>query len=314
MNEPADINAASETRPLAPPVFILGILPRCGTNFLSNLLLLHPDCGPPDPVWEDFLVAHFDLLAQYSDAVSGQWDEKWGTDDETRADLEASLGKGLSLFLSQRGKGSCLITKTPSVDNLDLFFRFLPEARLLILVRDGRAVIESGYRSFGSRREVTLHALASAARTINRFDRIDKRTDTRCRIIRYEDLWENVETQLRELFSFLELDPDVYDFSHAHDLPVRGSSELVTDDRKAMHWDPVEKNDKFDPLSRYSHWGAFRHYRYNRVAGQEMETLGYSRSKAGGPSWLWWSCCLLLDAGWWLSGLLRPLYKLLRRR
>ena len=162
MNIAADTPPGKKSTPLAPPIFILGIQPRSGTYFLSNLLILHPDCGPPDPVWEDFLVAHSDLLAQYSDSVSGHWDEKWGVDQEVQADLDAALGRGLSRFLSERGKGSRLITKTPRADNLDLFFRFFPDAHLLILVRDGRAITESAYRSFGARRDATFHALAFA--------------------------------------------------------------------------------------------------------------------------------------------------------
>jgi hypothetical protein len=48
--------------PDSQPIFILGIMPRCATNFLSNLLLLHPDCVPRDTVWEDFTIARSDLL------------------------------------------------------------------------------------------------------------------------------------------------------------------------------------------------------------------------------------------------------------
>jgi protein-tyrosine sulfotransferase len=314
MNETADKDPSSETTQITPPVFILGILPRSGTNYLSNLLILHPDCGPPDPIWEDFLVAHSDLLAQYSDSVTGHWDKKWGIGEEARAELDTALGQGLTSFLSRRSMGICLITKTPSVDNLDLFFRFFPQARLLILIRDGRAIIESAYYSFGWRRESTLHALASAARTINNFDQRNRGSGARYKIVRYEDLWDAVDEQLLKLFSFLELKPDVYDFGQAHELPVKGSSGVVKDHGQAMHWNPVEKNDKFDPLSRYSHWGVFRHYRYNRVAGQHMEALGYPCIKAGGPPWFWWLCCLPLDAAWLLSRLARPLYKRLRRR
>ena len=314
MNETANQAAANNNGSFAPPVFILGIMPRCGTNFLSNLLILHPECGPPDPVWEDFLVAHSDLLAQYSDSVAGHWYESWGISNHDQADLDASLGKGLSSFLNQRGKGTRLITKTPRVDNLELFFRFFPEARLLILVRDGRAVIESASRSFGWRRETTAHALASAARTIKRFEQHSKGTSARYRIIRYEDLWKDMETQLRGLFSFLELDPDVYDFDRAHELPVKGSSDLVNDGERTIHWDPIEKTNEFDPMSRHAHWSAFRQYRYDRVAGQYMEALGYSRISAGDTSWLWWGRSLLLDASWWLKCFIHPLYRRLRSR
>ena len=47
------------------PIFSLGIMPRCGTNFLSNQLLLHPDCAPPEPLWEGYLPAHADRLTEW---------------------------------------------------------------------------------------------------------------------------------------------------------------------------------------------------------------------------------------------------------
>jgi len=289
-------------------IFILGILPRCGTNFLSNLLLLHPDCEPPDPVWEDYLLAHSNLLQQYSDSVSGHWDTDWGITGDERKQLEVSLGEGLASFLCQRCKGTRVVSKTPRVDELGSFFRFFPAAKLLILVRDGRSVIESGVRTFGWRREPALHSLADAAATISNFQQSASPYRDSYRVIRYEDLWRDTETELRRLFSFLELDPEFCDFEQARLLPVRGSSELATASKQELHWDPVEKAAEFDPISRFADWSNARHFRYNHVAGQAMQELGYECKDVKNPGGMFQLQGMFLDAAWLLKSLLRPLY------
>jgi len=288
-------------------------MPRCGTNFLSNLLQLHPDCAPPNPVWEDFLVSRLDLLRQYSDSVSQSWDEKWGVTEDTQARLDASLGSGLTTFLQQSCEGARVISKTPRVENLELFFRFFPGSKLLVLVRDGRSVIESGKRTFGWHREPALHLIADSAATINLFRQNQSSCGDKFRILRYEDLWRDTEKQLRELLTFLQLDPDRYDFKQAIDLPVRGSSELTSEDQRSMHWDPVERTPEFDPMSRFANWSPAMHHRYNSVAGPAMEELGYRCKDVEGPAILYRLRGLLLDGAWLLRILARPFVWWIRR-
>jgi len=288
-------------------------MPRCGTNFLSNLLLLHPDCAPPEPVWEDFLVAHFDLLRQYSDSVSQRWDKDWGVTEDTQAHLEASLGLGLTTFLQQRcQRGMRVVSKTPCIENLDLFFEFFPDAKLLILIRDGRSVIESCMRTFEWHREPAMHSIADSAAAINYFKRENTSGHDKFRILRYEDLWQDTEVQLRELLSFLQLNPEHYDFDQALDLPVRGSSELRTTSERSIHWNPVKKTADFDPMSRFADWNTARHFRYNQVAGPEMSELGYPCKAVKDSGGLYRIQGLFLDAAWMLRLLARLLINRLR--
>jgi hypothetical protein len=298
----------------SPPVFILGIMPRCGTNFLSNLLLLHPACVPRDTVWEDFTVAHTDLLMRYSDRVAQHWDTVWGVSGQTRDELNHSLGTGLSRFLTLHSRGHRVVSKTPSVDKLELFFRFFPDAPLLILVRDGRAILESGIRSFGWNREANLHRLASAADKIAEFKRTHDDKVHRYLIVKYEDLWQRPAQEMREILEFLDLATDEYDFDQAAQLPVRGSSDLVHKGDESLHWKPVDKKPEFDPLSRFEHWTPAMHYRYNQVAGKPMEALGYKRVDSGRTSLIRRLTNLALDTSWLLIAALRPIHKRLRNR
>ena len=296
------------------PIFILGLMPRSGTNFLSNLLQLHPDCAPADPVWEDFIVAHLDQLARFSATVTGEWDRDWNVDDQAFTDLDISLGNGLTGFLEDRCKSARVISKTPRVTNLDLFYRFFPESRLLILVRDGRSIVESGARTFSWSREAAIHSVAEAARAISEFSESQAADQTRYRILRYEDLWQDTEGQLRELFAFLELEPENYDWQTALALPVRGSSELKAREDSAVHWDPVERDPGFDPMSRFAEWSDAAHFRYNSVAGAVMERFGYRGKPVKAPTVLLQARNALLDAAWSFRVLLRPVYHYLRKR
>lgn len=295
------------------PIFILGILPRCGTNFLMDLLCSHPDCAPPAPIWEDFLVTHADLLARYVDRVSQRWNRRWGEIDSLRDQLMTHLGVGLTSFLDERSGAGRTATKTPRVENLEWFFKLFPKAPLVILVRDGRSVVESGIRTFGWNREWATHKWVEAADRILEFDRKHRKTDARYRIVRYEDLCENLEKELRGILDFVGLDADLYDFEAASQLPVRGSS-TIREDGSEVHWKPVAKPKNFDPVSRYSHWTRAKHERFNWIAGQSLERLGYTPQRVPSASALWAAWNLILGVRWQAIRLLGPIYLKLKAR
>ena len=85
------------------------------------------------------------------------------------------------------------MTKSPSVRHLDRFFAFFPRARLLILVRDGRSVVQSAMDTFGWDFERACRAWAEAANTIDRFQQSESARADRWRIVRYEDLIDDLE-------------------------------------------------------------------------------------------------------------------------
>jgi len=292
-------------------IFIAGIKARCGTNFLTRLLTHHPECGAPASIGEDFLLSRSHLLGQYSDGVFKDWNGRWGVTDRVQAQLDASLGAGLISFLSDFSPRKRVVTKTPRVDNLDQFYRFFSAAKLIILVRDGRAIIESGMRSFNWRREGALHGVAEAAAKINQFVNNTEVHENHYRIVRYEDLWLDAENTLRGLFDFLDLDPDVYDYKSARRLSITGSSETAKNGAP-IHWEPVAMSAEFDPMSRFDHWTENRHYRYNRIAGQEMELLGYDAAKISRWAWFYALHSLALDLAWAVFSRLTRFYRRMR--
>jgi len=275
------------------PIFILGIRPRCGTHFLANLLCQHPACVT-SALAEDALLVDADLLARYVERHHDQWAQIADGPWHERADLLFEcLGDALRGFLLKAkaeadaerlerfgaGRGAApqarrLVTKTPVVDHLDLFFKLWPRGQVIILVRDGRAVVESSVRSFGTDRETEIRAWAAAADRIAEFERAASAEQDRYRIVRYEDLHTETDETMRTLFPFLGLDAGVYDFDRARNLPVVGSSTFK---RPAgpLSWTPVSKTPAFDPLAHARDWPRAWHERFNWLAGRQMNERGY---------------------------------------
>ncbi|MDJ0689880.1 MAG: sulfotransferase [Xenococcaceae cyanobacterium MO_188.B32] len=262
-------------------------------------------------------MAHADLLIKFADFLLRIWQywkiEKIVGSPET---LYECLGNCLTSFLNSQGTKSDLVaqknenynsdyllnkspkrivTKSPFVKNLSHFFQLFPHSPLLIIVRDGRAVVESSVKTFERTYEQEIRAWANAASTIIQAESEFKKSNRKYLIVRYEEVFSNTEKELENILAFLGLDARQYDFNKALKLPVRGSSELKNKLGK-VHWQKVEKSQDFNPLMRYSHWGRGLHERFNWIAGDYLEKLGYTRQTYSDHQF-WWSLWnMFLDA------------------
>ncbi|MGH8069439.1 MAG: sulfotransferase family protein [Candidatus Entotheonellia bacterium] len=312
------LSSASSTA----PIFIIGIRSRSGTTYLSHLLRLHPDCcDVPAPIWEDFLLTHADLLAKYARSTYSHW-HHWvvaeGVEERLEDKLFQCIGDGLISFLASRVRSRRLVTKMPGVRNLEYFFKLFPHGRLLILVRDGRAVAESavktsGFKPSSVRYESAMRSWARGAKTILRFDQATKHSDFKYLIVRYEDLWSDIKGELSRIFDFLGLDVSTYDFDAATNLAIRGSSVFRGGEEKVQWKRPVEKTTDFNPMLRWNHWSHGLHERFNWIAGEYLEQFDYEvkKYKTNRPLWTIWN--LVLDMIWPIRSLLQSISRTLKR-
>jgi hypothetical protein len=263
--------------PAADPIFVLGILPRSGTNYLWDLLRLHPACAPArEPIREDLFLESSDHLVDFVRALRESWNPTWGTfSDELDEGLYASIGDGLLSFL-WTDRDRRLLTKSPSVHHIDRIFRFFPRARVVILVRDGRSVAQSCMATFGWEFERAARSWAAAAHEIRRFtEKNGAEHGHRFRVVRYEDLVRDLRGSLGPILRFLDLDEGAFDYASASHLPVRGSSAYFGPGRNTVHWDPVPRGADFDPTERWRDWDAERHERFDWIAGAQLRYFGY---------------------------------------
>jgi protein-tyrosine sulfotransferase len=260
----------------ADPIFILGIMPRSGTNYLWDLLCLHPHCAPArSPIREDFFLECSDHLVAYVRSVRDRWDPIWGEfGDDLEPRFREGLGDGLISYLWE-DRERRLVTKTPSVRHIERSFAFFPHARVIVLSRDGRSVVQSCMSTFGWDFDRAASNWAAAADEIRRFELHRTYPPDRYLRVRYEDLVDDLRGSLTRILAFLELDAATYDLNAADELPVRGSSSYFGPGRDAVNWDPVEKGPDFNPRERWRAWPPKMHERFEWIAGRQMRSLGY---------------------------------------
>lgn len=274
--------------------YILGIDQRSGTNFIYRLLSEHPSCAGPGPIWEDEFLKHSKLISDYTHNLYSSWKSSWEVEKKIggQETLLRYFGNAIENFLrlqltkdfvnqtaseqsmAERQKTKILLTKTPTVEGLDNFFNLFPESYLILLVRDGRAVVESGVKSFDWNYESAMRRWRTRAEAILCFKEKHENSNKKFLILKYEDLVTNEKNTLLKIFDFLDIDPELFDFNSAKSLGVTGSSELK-DQTSGIHWQVMEKKMDFNPLARFSNWDRKRHERFNWIAGKQMTRLGY---------------------------------------
>jgi len=260
-------------------VFILGMLPRTGTNHLADLFELHRDVAVLKPVFEDHLVRFSPLLTTYVEEVTSRWSPEWGVPAEEGPSLLRHIGDGVVRWMAGHAPGRTMVTKMPRVDNVERFFDLFPGCGLVLLLRDGRSVVESGVRSFGWSYEFGFRTWNAAARTVADFCAAHE-GDPRLQVVRYEELIDDERTVMSRVFAAFGLDPDGFSPEAVDALPVRGSSTLT--ETGTLHWQPVERSAGFDPRERWRSWDAQRHRRFNAVAGASQRRLGYPTEPVAG--------------------------------
>ena len=263
--------------------FVLGVMRRSGTNYLHDLLSSHPACSAA-AIPEDFFVSELEQLDWYGERVARHWNPSWWN-GEPRAAIRVELGRAVARLAVEGtdepvdpspGEAALRLVKTPSVSGLRHLRGFFPTVPVVFIVRDGRAVVESGIRSFGWWNfDVATSIWAAAVDEILTF--LDRDADTGLSMmVRYEDMVADTKGEMERLLRFLGLSVEDYPFAAAEALPVRGSSELAAEGVEALHWKGVARHTDFSPLGRFQDWSSARHARFNHLAGHQSRALGYT--------------------------------------
>jgi hypothetical protein len=266
------------------PILVVGISRRSGTNFLAGLLQLHDDCAaPPPPLLEDHLLRDLPLLREYTARAAARWPRRWGDREPAHDRLERHLGDGLAAFLHDGVDAPRVVSKTPSPEHLDLYPTVLPNAYVLVLLRDGRSVVDSLVRGFRFSFRKAVEEWAAGAQAILDFEHrvLPAHPKLRLRIVRYEAIVADPEPQMRDLFEFCDLDPARVDFDAVRNAPVVGSSYARTPSGR-MTWQPIERDDDFAPEARFTAWNAAKRARFDWLAGDLQRALGYDSSPDAG--------------------------------
>lgn len=270
-------------------VFVHGILPRSGTNYLSRVLQCHPDlAASPRKVWEFPHLRKSDPLVSYARSMARSRKLPELAED----DVLALVGEAwLDWAAAGLPEGTRLVLKEPSVRNLERFFRCFPRSSLLVLVRDGRDVACSSLRTgfaapqrfdalrprsyrriFVGRTAELARRWAEASARIRAFLELPE-ARAGARLVRFEDVVRHPEREVGAILEFLRLPPDRFRWDAFAELGVRGSS-FVGDGEGGLDWSE-RRPEVFDPVGRWRVWSAREIRRFGAVASAELAHWGY---------------------------------------
>jgi protein-tyrosine sulfotransferase len=267
------------------PVYIMSPMQRCGTNHLADIIMLHPDFQLPRILQEDFMFEHAQLLEQYTEKLYQRWKRLGWIDnpEECRDSMRTFLGAGMMSYVRTQVDGDRrLLLKTPDSTNIDRVLAFVPDLKLLILIRDGRDVVESAARKWPKQSYgYWMARWAMSSRAVLNFVKGKDRADQgkSWELIRYEDLVRDPEGTAREILRFIGLDESRFQWNKLNCLPVRGSSGIYDEQGKVSR-QAVDKPSDFSPIGRWRNWSRWRKRRFKKVAGRELIELGYEADGA----------------------------------
>lgn len=247
----------------------MGAYLRSGTNFLKDAICLHPDCQF-SRVPEDFIIAEAAKLKIYTDAVIARWGPSWNF---LKNAFENNLRSGLLEFCKGRSDEPIRVCKSPSSEGIELADWMFPSCKIVAIIRDGRDTFESGRRSFGWKMRERVPLWLQGVKRIDDFERDNP---GRAHVLKYEDLVNNPKATIENLLGYLSLDPTIYDFDTAVNLPLRGSSDMVARDG-FIDWDPHPKHAGFSPIGRWKQtWSKDDIAEFETIAGEYNRKLGYA--------------------------------------
>lgn len=262
-----------------PAIFVNGVLPRSGTNYIANALALHPAIAAfPRRLYEFPLLE----LGPGARALRHEWLAHYPEngslvrDDELFAYLASAWLADLQTDTPDRH----LLFKSPHLRQLSLFRATMPDDRLVICLRDGRDVVASAMSSFQEHSRFTrksfrqlVHEWRLATEAALAFAPGGPQAHPHTVIVRYEDMVADQAGEIRRVLVALGLDLDVYPFARLEQLPVFGSSAGRS--KGEWRWQQATRDAGFNPIGRYADWPDRRKRTFDHLAGNTLRRAGY---------------------------------------
>lgn len=236
--------------------------------------MLHPQCRKSN-ISEDFFLANSAILISFCKSVV----DSWKNPGSAMSALAADLGESLLRFVDPASATSAptdsthLLLRSPTSKGIGAAATLFLGARVVVLVRDGPATVESCHRSFGWRYEEAMLRWRKSVREIA--VHASRRDSPQCHIVRFEDLVSAPAPELERIIRFVALDATLYPFDRVGEVPVFGSSSFGRKQGETVHWRPVPKDPSFAPLRRAESWPHHRIKRFSWLAGDELRRFGY---------------------------------------
>jgi hypothetical protein len=272
-------------------LFIRGLMPRAGTNFLMDALAQHPRIRPsPGEFWEFAPFRFQSELMQYLKHVEASHHVP-----EFRAeDFLSHVGDAWMRYLAGARDANIAVYKEPSVHDLEAMFQLFPRAKAVFIVRDGRDLVASLLKAGflfppwnvrnprhwrrllpGEEFRIACRQVAGAANRLAAFVQSEfaMERQQQWRLIHFEELFRAPRQTIGALLEWLDLSVTEMAWDALARMPVRGSS-FLTDPQGGMNFGSgIEKPPHFNPIGRWQHWTPRQKRAYERIAATAMSVL-----------------------------------------
>ncbi len=273
-DEIVDIVRDIRGRGRKPVIFIHGVMPRSGTVFTGEILRLHPSLHAyPNELWEiPFLELTGDLID-----VQRHFLRAYRQNAEKMNGYEflplfgASMVAYLHSFVPEEKR---VLVKIPDVQYLDYFPTVFPCEHLLLLMRDGRDVVNSTVKTWADADFAeTCREWNLGARAILDFNRAHEGKRRGYWMVKYEDVVSDPAAFASLACKKFELDESSFPVERISSISVRGSSEIKNGGK--VTWSAAEKPENFNPVGRWQGWSERDKRIFKKIAGGTLIEAGY---------------------------------------
>lgn len=256
-------------------IFIIGITGRSGTHYLKQLLKIHPEISLNVLNREDHFISELNYLEKYVNPVTYWWKRNDREHEkQIKNKLMLGIGNGILSFVSKEPNKKYFLLNTPYTNNINLFDDYFLGNKIIIILRDAKDTVESGVRSKFWTYEEGFELWNRSAKRILDFKETSK---NKVLILKYEDIFIDTQSKLKEVFDYLELSDENYPYEKTEKTVIQGSSDAKKDNN--WEYKNIQKTENFNPLSRSQNWGILRKWRFEWKCGKNSEKLGYNREQ-----------------------------------
>ncbi len=263
------------------PVILISPTQRSGSNFIHQLLALHPGLKPLSDQaglpQEFFFHTYSEALLAYTEKTVPTW-STWLKESSSREimahRLMAGIGRGMIDELGKEKEGFTWLFRAPDARGINNIFHLFPSAKVVLLYRDGRDTCASFMNSWGGDSVLKDFARRWADRVqemhIFHQKAIEKGYGDRVSAIHYEEYVNDPLGNMKVVLSKLGLTVEEYPFGSVEKVPLLGTSES-----KVVHWEPEAKPSDFSSVGRWKKWTPAQQQDFMDIAGASLRQLGY---------------------------------------
>ncbi|ADM09426.1 hypothetical protein PB2503_06802 [Parvularcula bermudensis HTCC2503] len=275
-------NVASSAQ-VSPPnkrmIFLYGVMPRSGTNYLFELLLRHPQIVKSAIPFDELPVLAAPEVYDEPRRMIGRLHSPSAEAFQPMEWMTFSVSGLRNRLLDLAPDDSVTLIKEPHAFNLDLLSTVFPLDQYILIARDGRYVVDSFKRTFAQQilgrtfEDICLEFKAAAEKMLEVRAALP---EEKVRYVQYEQCVRHPKDTISSLTDWiggLDRPPSEEDLAS---IPVLGSSTHSKRTKGQVSWEPVEADESFDPTSRKLDWSEEYTSTFERICGDVNRRLGYS--------------------------------------